>query len=139
MCGFSGFLSYHVSPYTREYRSKILNAMDKAIAHRGPDDARFYDDGFLAIVFRRLSIVDINAGAQPIYNESGKQFIVANGEIYNHVELRKELAERHQFSTRSDCEIPLHAFEEWGTEGLNRLRGMFALAIWDKEKRQLFL
>jgi asparagine synthase (glutamine-hydrolysing) len=117
----------------------VLARMGRLLSHRGPDDEEFYDDGALALVYRRLSIVDLAGGDQPIFNEDGSKFIVVNGEIYNHLDLRRHLAARHQFSTQSDSEAPLHLFEEDGPAALARLRGMFALAIWDKREQTLFL
>jgi len=113
--------------------------MGRLLAHRGPDDEEFYDDGHLSLVYRRLSIVDLEGGDQPIFNEDRSKFIVVNGEIYNHAELRRGLEGRHEFSTRSDSEPPLHLFEEEGAAALARLRGMFALAIWDVRERRLLL
>jgi asparagine synthase (glutamine-hydrolysing) len=139
MCGFAGFLSFDQPYDSKERRHQILLSMSRALAHRGPDDAQFYDDGVLSLVFRRLSIVDLNTGQQPIFNESRDKFIVANGEIYNYPDLRRELGQKYRFATKSDCEAPLHAFEEWGREGLKRCYGMFALAIWDVNKRRLLL
>lgn len=113
--------------------------MGRLLANRGPDEESFYDDGTLSLVFRRLSIVDLDGGSQPIFNENGDKFIVANGEIYNHRDLRHQLGDRHRFSTHSDSEAPLHLFEDEGPAALARLRGMFALAIWDRRERRLFL
>jgi asparagine synthase (glutamine-hydrolysing) len=113
--------------------------MGKLLANRGPDDEAFYDDGALSLVYRRLSIVDLPGGKQPIFSEDGTKFIVANGEIYNHLDLRRQLGDRHRFSTHSDSEVPLHLFEDEGPKALEQLRGMFALAIWDKSERRLFL
>ena len=117
----------------------MLMRMGKLLSHRGPDDEQFYDDGLLSLVYRRLSIVDLDGGQQPIFNEDGERFIVVNGEIYNHLELRKDLMQRHTFASHSDSEVPLHLFEEVGPAALDKLRGMFALAIWDRRERALFL
>jgi asparagine synthase (glutamine-hydrolysing) len=113
--------------------------MGQAIIRRGPDGVRYYDDGTLALVFRRLAIIDVEGGDQPFFSESKDLVGVVNGEIYNHAELRAELQSRHSFSTRSDCEVVLHAYEDWGSSSLDRLRGMFAMVLWDREKKNLFL
>lgn len=138
MCGFAGFLSF--SPGADAVgRRRVLKAMGDAIAHRGPDDERFYDDGHLGLVFRRLSIVDVQGGAQPFRGEDGRHVLVANGEIYNHEELRAQLRARHRFTGASDCEVALHGWEEWGEGALDRLHGMFALLVWDRQARTLVL
>jgi asparagine synthase (glutamine-hydrolysing) len=139
MCGFAGFLSFTPSPQSLESRREILVAMGQAISHRGPDGVRYLDDGSLALVFRRLAIIDVKGGEQPFFNESKNLACVVNGEIYNHVQLRNELESRHRFATRCDCEVALHGYDEWGRAALERLQGMFAMAIWDREKRELFL
>jgi asparagine synthase (glutamine-hydrolysing) len=139
VCGFAGFLSFGSSPIDAEKRRHILQRMGNLLAPRGPDDQTLYDDGALSLVYRRLSIVDVAGGRQPIWSEDDRRFIVVNGEIYNHVELRRELGDRHRFSTRSDSEVPLHLFEERGVKALDKLRGMFALAIWNREEKSLFL
>ena len=114
--------------------------MTRTIAHRGPDGEGFFVDHEAGLGHRRLSIIDIEGGAQPISNEDDSLQIVFNGEIYNFIELRKELIGLgHQFKTRTDTEVIIHAYEEWGTECLNRLNGMFAFAIWDTRLRSLFL
>lgn len=110
------------------------------IRHRGPDDEGFHVDGPCAIGMRRLSIIDLSTGHQPISNEDGTVWIVFNGEIYNYQELRQELiAKGHRFHTNSDTETIIHLYEEEGTAGIARLRGMFAYAIWDAPKRRLLL
>ena len=139
MCGFAGFLSFGPTALDADQRRRILSAMGQSIAHRGPDDEQFYDDGVLSLVFRRLSIVDLAGGQQPIFNETGDRFVVVNGEIYNHQVLRDELKDRHVFRTGSDSEVPLHLFEERGADALQRLNGMFALAIWNVREKSLFL
>ncbi len=139
MCGFAGFLSFTPSPHALEGRHEMLVAMGQAIGHRGPDGVRYFDDGSLGLVFRRLAIIDVSGGEQPFFNEPQSLVGVVNGEIYNHVQLRKELEPRHRFATHCDCEVALHGYNEWGRATLERLRGMFAMAIWDREKKQLFL
>jgi asparagine synthase (glutamine-hydrolysing) len=110
------------------------------IRHRGPDDEGFHVDGPCGIGMRRLSIVDLAGGHQPISNEDGSVWVVFNGEIYNYASLRSELILKgHRFSTNSDTEVLVHLYEEVGHEGLTRLRGMFAFAIWDARRRRIFL
>lgn len=139
MCGFAGFLTFGSPRADGAQRRSLLIAMGNAIAHRGPDDAQYFDDGTLALAFRRLSIVDVLGGRQPIHNETGTALIAANAEIYNHTALRRELQSRHHFSSQSDCEVALHAFEEWGESAIERLNGMFAIALWDSQTRKLVL
>ncbi|MES2941143.1 MAG: hypothetical protein V4864_25970 [Pseudomonadota bacterium] len=139
MCGIAGFLSYRSSGEDPAARRRRLQAMGDAIAHRGPDDAQYYDDGHLALVFRRLSIIDVDGGAQPMANEDGRLRIAVNGEIYNHGALRAQLRDRHRFASASDSEVALHAWEEWGEASLERLHGMFAMVLWDRAARQLVL
>jgi asparagine synthase (glutamine-hydrolysing) len=139
MCGFAGFVHFRKSPFDPTARRGVLLAMSQVLGHRGPDDEVFFDDGVLALVFRRLSIVDGRHGRQPIFNEDGGLLVVANGEIYNHSELRAILSTHHRFSTGSDTEVLLHGYEEWGVDVLNRIRGIFAGAIWDSRERQLLL
>lgn len=139
MCGFAGFLSYSKRPPDAGERSGILAAMGRAIGHRGPDDEQFYDDDHLSLVFRRLAIVDAAGGRQPLFNEDRSRMIVVNGEVYNHRELRRELADRHRFSTVSDSEAMLHAFDAWGLDALPRCRGMYAAAVWEPGARCLHL
>ncbi len=134
MCGFCGFTGELTN------REQVLKSMADKITHRGPDSEGVYMDNTLAMAFRRLSIIDLEGGHQPIENEDGTKVLMFNGEIYNYRELRRELlAAGHQFKTESDSEVLLHGFEEWDTALLNRLRGMFAFAVWDKPSRSLFL
>lgn len=133
MCGICGFVG------ARKDSKKILKKMMDKIAHRGPDDEGMYVDNDVALGHRRLSIIDINHGAQPMYNETGDLVIVFNGEIYNHLELRKELIEKgHIFSNDSDTECLIHCYEEYGEELLYKLRGMFAFVIWDSKTNTMF-
>ncbi len=135
MCGFVGYLD---GGETLQDEA-VLHAMTDAIRHRGPDDADYYMDGSVALGFRRLSIIDLEGGRQPILNEDGSMVLLFNGEIYNYRELREELLLKgHLFKTAADSEVVLHGFEEYGDAFLNRLRGMFAFIIWDKEKKRLF-
>jgi len=113
--------------------------MANSIVHRGPDDSGFYVDSPVALGFRRLSIVDLSGGHQPMSNEDGTVWIVFNGEIYNHADLRPDLERRgHRYSTRSDTETIVHLYEEYGDDCVHHLRGMFAFAIWDSKNRRLF-
>jgi asparagine synthase (glutamine-hydrolysing) len=137
MCGICGKLNFdrdaRVSP-------DVLQAMADSIRHRGPDDEGFYFGGQVALGFRRLSIIDLGGGHQPLSNEDGSVWIVFNGEIYNYQELREFLLSRgHQFRTQSDTEVIVHLYEELGESCLERLRGMFAFAIWDSRRKSLFV
>lgn len=135
MCGIAGYISN-----TKKPTKKILKAMTDRIAYRGPDAEGFYLDELAALGHRRLSIIDLTTGNQPIYNENKDIVIVFNGEIYNYVELREELKKKkHQFTTSSDTEVLVHGYEEWGHELTKKLRGMFAFAIWDSKEKELFL
>jgi asparagine synthase (glutamine-hydrolysing) len=120
--------------------SASIRRMCAAMTHRGPDDEGVFADGPVGIGMRRLSIIDVAGGHQPISNETGTTWIVFNGEIYNHAELRKQLEPRgHRYRTNSDTETIIHLYEEYGRDCVNHLRGMFAFAIWDREKRTLFV
>ncbi len=135
MCGFVGFMN---TPEVRE-PGPVIRAMADRIVHRGPDDAHYYDGKDISLGFRRLSIIDLAGGRQPILNEDGSKVLVFNGEIYNYQELREDLLKRgHSFTTKSDSETILHGYEEFGPEILQKLRGMFAFVIWDKKKKKLF-
>jgi asparagine synthase (glutamine-hydrolysing) len=135
MCGIAGL----AGPMTRSYGRQGLAQMLRALRHRGPDDEGIYEAAEALIGQRRLSIIDLASGRQPIGNEDGTKWIVCNGEIYNYQELRAELvAAGHRFATHSDTEVILHLYEDLGERCLDRLRGMFAFAIWDEEKRALF-
>ncbi|MCI0521665.1 MAG: asparagine synthase (glutamine-hydrolyzing) [Chloroflexi bacterium] len=138
MCGICGWVS--VNEGLREGAGEILRAMSLRLAHRGPDSDGFYLDERAALGFRRLSIIDLSTGDQPIGNEDGSAQIIFNGEAYNYQALRPELERKgHVFRTQSDTETILHAYEEYGEGCVERLRGMFALAIWDAKRRRLFL
>jgi asparagine synthase (glutamine-hydrolysing) len=135
MCGIAGFLLRDGLA-----SAAAVEAMCDTIRHRGPDDAGIYTSGGCGIGMRRLSIIDLSTGHQPISNEDGSLWIVFNGEIYNYQELRRDmLARGHRFSTNSDTETILHLYEEYGVESFSRLRGMFAFAIWDARQRELVL
>ena len=121
----------------------LLDRMRDTMAHRGPDDAGSWTsaDGTVGLGHRRLSIIDLSpAGHQPMTNEDGSIWLVFNGEIYNFPELRRELLRAgHQMRSNTDSEVILHAYEEWGTDAVRRLRGMFAFALWDGPRRRLLL
>lgn len=138
MCGICGFVSRdgHKTGYARQ----VVHAMCGTIVHRGPDDEGVHVDADAAIGMRRLSIIDVEGGHQPIYNEAETICVVLNGEIYNFRELRAELERKgHRFTTRSDTEVIVHLYEEYGNECVRRLNGMFAFAVWDTERRCLLL
>lgn len=135
MCGFAGFV---VNGLT-ENREEITRAMGERIVHRGPDQDDIYVDDDIAICFRRLAIIDLEGGAQPMFNEDESMVLTFNGEIYNFMELREDLeAKGHVFKTRSDSEVLIHGYEEYGADFVKRLRGMYAYVIWDKKNKKLF-
>ena len=137
MCGICGIFEFDQQ---REVSFKALRRMTDTIVHRGPDDDGFYVAPGIGFGFRRLSIIDVAGGHQPLANEDGTIWAMLNGEIYNYPELRRQLADRgHKFSTRSDTETIVHLYEEVGVECFARLRGMFAIAIWDSRNRTLVL
>lgn len=137
MCGITGILKFDLDEPLDPIR---LRQMCRAMVHRGPDDEGEYVDGNVGLSMRRLSIIDVEGGHQPLSNEDGTVWIVFNGEIYNHSALRKDLQARgHLFRSQSDTEAIVHAYEEYGADCVQRLRGMFAFAIWDGRKRQLFV
>lgn len=133
MCGICGIIG------ACNNKETVIRDMMNTIIHRGPDSDGVFVDERAALGFRRLSIIDLNNGSQPMYNENRDMVIVFNGEIYNHQELREELsAKGHVFANKSDTECLIHAYEEYGEGMLNHLRGMFAFAIWDMKKQKLF-
>src|SRR5271165_5120127 len=135
MCGIAGFLLRNGNAQVSDVR-----AMCDLIRHRGPDDEGYYTDDGCGLGMRRLSIIDLSTGHQPISNEDGTVWVVFNGEIYNYQELRQDLIQRgHHFATNSDTETLVHLYEDKGTDGLHLLRGMFAFCIWDSRKRKLLL
>jgi asparagine synthase (glutamine-hydrolysing) len=135
MCGICGTASTG-----RAIDPERLAAMSAALAHRGPDSDGTFVDGTVGLAARRLSIIDLETGDQPIANEDGTVVVVQNGEIYNYAELTHELVRAgHRFRTHGDTEVLVHAYEEWGTAFAERLRGMFAVAIWDARERRLVL
>jgi len=136
MCGICGILEKNGTKVDQH----LLKMMNNAIAHRGPDDAGYYIDTSIGLAMRRLSIIDLETGHQPIHNEDETIWIVFNGEIYNYQTLRRNLESKgHEFMTRSDTEVILHLYEEMGDECTSQLNGMFAFAIWDSNVKRLFL
>src|SRR3954454_14056184 len=129
MCGIAGIVAsdrLHADERAR------LPLMRDIITHRGPDEAGTHCDDYAGLAHRRLSIVDLASGQQPLSNEDGSIWVVFNGEIYNHADVRRELeAHGHVYRTKSDTETLVHAYEQWGEACVDRLRGMFAFAIWD--------
>ena len=133
MCGIVGFVG------ARADMQEILQGMMDAIAHRGPDGQGQFIEGPAALGQRRLSIIDLEGGKQPMFNEDQNLAVIFNGEIYNFQELTAELMRAgHTFATRSDTEVLLHGYEQWGKEMLQKLRGMFTFAIWDRKNETLF-
>src|SRR5262245_6491534 len=131
MCGIAGVL--YADP-TRPVEPVVLADMGASIAHRGPDAEGFWSEPGIGLVHRRLSIIDLAGGDQPIANEDDSLQVVFNGEIYNFQQLRAELEDRgHRFRTRSDTEVLVHLYEEYGERLVERLRGMFAFALWDRK------
>jgi asparagine synthase (glutamine-hydrolysing) len=137
MCGIYGIVNLKDQA---EPSRALLARMGDVIAHRGPNDKGHYFDHKVALGMRRLSIIDLAGGHQPISNEDGTVWVICNGEIYNYQELRKELGKKgHRFQTNSDTEVLVHLYEEEGTEFLKRLRGMFAIALWDAPRSRLLI
>ncbi len=137
MCGIAGRLNFNPAhPVERAH----LVAMTDALTHRGPDAAGYYLDGAIGLGHRRLSIIDLATGDQPLANEDGSVQVVFNGEIYNFAEVRRELESHgHRFRTSSDTEVIVHGYEQWGERAVERFRGMFAYAVWDQRARRLLL
>ena len=137
MCGIAGKLFFDSH---KKVRQEEIQRMLNTLVHRGPDDEGIYLNGCIGLGHRRLSIIDLDSGKQPISNEDGTIWTVFNGEIYNYVELREFLVARgHRFSTETDTEVIVHLYEEQGEEFLSSLRGMFAIALWDDRKNRLLL
>ena len=138
MCGITGYISKSKTD------EKVLKDMLQRIVHRGPDAEGIYIDKHAALGHRRLSIIDLSTGGQPIYNEKKDKLIMFNGEIYNYQEIKKDLVKKkHKFTTTTDTEVILHGYEEYGKDILKKLRGMFAFVIWDikkqEQRKKLFL
>src|SRR5947209_14615879 len=137
MCGIAGIMQFGREP---KVSRDILRQMCEVMSHRGPDDDGFFVSGSVGLGMRRLSIVDLATGHQPIANEDETCWIVFNGEIYNHASLRPQLQARgHRYRTQSDTETIVHLYEEYGRDCVKHLRGMFAFAIWDENKKVLFI
>ena len=132
MCGINGIISKNKNKET------IIKDMNNKIIHRGPNNEGIYTDEYVALGHRRLSIIDLTTGNQPIYNEDKSILIVYNGEVFNYQELKSELS-NYNYKTNSDTEVLLHAYEEWGKDFVKKLRGMFSFCIYDKNKKELFL
>lgn len=138
MCGICG-IAIPENSHSRVDKARLI-AMRDTLVHRGPDDAGIHVEGTVGLGHRRLSIVDLGGGAQPMANEDDSIWVIFNGEIYNHMDLRPMLETAgHKYRTRSDTETILHLYEEFGTLGVQQLRGMFAYAIWDSTRRQIVL
>ncbi|HKN83325.1 MAG TPA: hypothetical protein VJW17_07810, partial [Pyrinomonadaceae bacterium] len=138
MCGINGIAFSRQSG--RRADADLLQRMRDVLTHRGPDDEGLFIAENVGLGHRRLSIVDVAAGHQPMTNEDNSLFIIYNGEFYNHADYRDELIARgHRYQTHCDTETILHLYEEHGESCVNYLRGMFAFAIWDRNKRELFI
>ena len=134
MCGIAGYINNNEKP-----QKKVLKKMTDRIEHRGPDGEGHYVDDMAALGHRRLAVLDLTTGDQPIFNEDENIVVVFNGEIYNYKELTEELKEKgHTFKTTTDTEVLVHGYEEWGHDLVNKLRGMFSFAIWNKKEKELF-
>ena len=137
MCGICGIFEFE---QRREIPKELVHRMTETIVHRGPDDEGIFTGPGIGLGFRRLSIIDVSGGHQPLSNEDGSLWVMLNGEIYNYPELHRELVDRgHCFSTRSDTETIVHLYEEYGEGCFARLRGMFSVALWDSRRRRLLL
>ncbi len=136
MCGIVGF---HDNLDKNE-KDKIIKKMADRIIHRGPDSDGYYTNNHMALGFRRLAIIDLNTGSQPIYNEKKDMVIIFNGEIYNYQELKEDLLKKgHKFRTKTDTEVILHGYEEYKYAFFNKLRGMYAFAIYEIKNDKLVL
>ncbi len=137
MCGIAGAFHYKNN---RQVSEKLIRNMNEELVHRGPDDQGYYLKDNIGLAFRRLSIIDLNTGNQPIHNEDKTVWVVFNGEIYNYVELREILSKQgHSFYTKSDTEVIVHLYEEYGADFALHLNGMYGIALWDVQKKTLLL
>lgn len=136
MCGICGVFNYGS---TQNADASLLKKMCDAMIHRGPDDEGYHTGPGIGLGMRRLAIIDLDTGRQPIYNEDKSVAVVLNGEIYNFSELRSELEGRHHFATKTDTETIVHLYEDMGERCVERLRGMFAFALWDSRRKKLFI
>ena len=135
MCGIAGFINTDGAPVD----TRLIRRMTDVIAHRGPDGSGYYTRGEVALGHRRLSIIDLDSGGQPMSNEDDSLWITYNGEIFNHADIRPELeAAGHHYKSHCDTETIVHAYEQWGDQSVTRYRGMFSYAIWDQNHRRLF-
>lgn len=133
MCGFCGYVNQKDVPNT------TIEKMANRIKHRGPDDEKYFQNDKVSMAFRRLSIIDLAHGGQPLYSSDNKKVLTFNGEIYNYKEIRSELQSMgYEFSTDVDSEVLIRGYEAWGKDLLQKLRGMFAFVIYDSTKNQLF-
>ena len=136
MCGIAGI--YTKNQVDNEV-IKNVEKMGDVIKHRGPDDSGFYQDDKIALIHKRLSIIDLCTGRQPIYNENKSLVLIFNGEIYNYLEIKEKLIKlNHQFVSKTDAEVIIHSYEEYGYDCVNIFNGMFSFAIWDNKNKQLF-
>src|SRR5579884_1083521 len=136
MCGIAGIISQD----STALRTLALERMTETLSHRGPDEHGLHIEGSAALGHARLSIIDLAGGHQPMQLHDGRLWITFNGEIFNYIELRQELEQKgHKFVTRSDTEVILHLYQEYGTDFVQRMNGQWALAIWDDARQQLFL
>ena len=132
ICGIKGIIS--------EERNRYVNNMLETLSHRGPDEEGIYFDGDISLGVKRLSIIDLKTGSQPIFNEDKNIVLICNGEIYNFYMLRENLIKKgHKFYTQTDIEVIVHLYEEFGSDCLKEFKGMFAFALWDKKKKLFFL
>src|SRR5712692_1533380 len=135
MCAICGIVNFNAAD---RVDGALVERMTATLAHRGPDDEGYFIEGPVGLGHRRLSIIDLSGGQQPIFNEDGSAVIIFNGEIYNYRDLTVQLeGAGHVFRTRSDTEAILHASEQYGEECVQPLRGMFAFAVWDRRRRRL--
>ncbi len=134
MCGITGFIDNK----PKQEKDNIIREMSKKIIHRGPNSEGYFTDDLVAFGFRRLSIIDLEGGSQPIFNDNNDTVIIFNGEIYNYLELKKELSKKYKFKTKTDTEVILRGYEEYGVNIVKKLRGMFSFAIYDMKKKQVF-
>jgi asparagine synthase (glutamine-hydrolysing) len=136
MCGICGIYNNDAAPVDLG----VLNDMNQTIRHRGPDDEGIMAEKNIGFAHKRLSIIDLEGGHQPIHNEDKSVWLTSNNEIYNHKELRSLLESKgHTFSTRCDTEVIIHAYEEFGTGCVEHFNGMFAFSIWDAKKKRIFM
>lgn len=136
MCGFVGFVK---NSDTKNFDKSVILNMNRSLSHRGPDNENYFETENLSLGFSRLSIIDLNSRSnQPMKTSNNEFIIVFNGEIYNYLEIRKELTQFFKFDTTGDTEVLLNAYRHWGTDCLNRIKGMFSFCIYDKKKGILF-